>query len=91
MAKQQEQFKPSTIRIVAVAIVAVFTVMNIYSLVVKGGPQNGEDYLAIILNLGCVIMCGVIIRNEKKRKEYYEEQQKARIAKRERRRNNKKR
>lgn len=89
MANQTE-FKPSTIRIVAIAIVAVFTVINVFSLVQQGGPHNGEDYLAIVLNIGCIVMSGVIIRNEKKRKEYYEEQERQKIAKKQRRRNNKK-
>ncbi|MGI5825087.1 MAG: hypothetical protein ACOX7J_05890 [Bacillota bacterium] len=90
MANNQTEFKPSTIRIVAVAFVAVITLINIYSLVKQGGPHSSEDYLAIVLNIGCVVMSVVIIRNEKKRKEKYEEMEKQRIEKKQRRRNNKK-
>ena len=91
MAKnQQEEFKYSNIRIIAIVIVVVFTIINFYSIFSQGGPQNNEDYIAIILNIACLFMCGVIIRNEKKRKEEYEERERQRIEKKRRRRGNKK-
>ena len=89
MAQQQSEYKPSTIRIIAIVFVAVITVINVYSMVQQGGPQGNQDYLAIALNIGCIIMSGVIIRNEKKRKAEYEESQKQKLAKRQRRRENK--
>ena len=90
MAKKNEEYKPSTIRYVAVAIVAVILVLNVFTLIQKGGPQTGEDYLSIVLTIGCVLLSMLIIRNEKKRKQAYEEAEQARIEKRQRRRNNKK-
>ncbi len=86
----QEPFKYSTVRMVAIAIVAVFTVINFYSIFGTGGPKTTEDYIAIFLNLACIFMCGVIIRNERKRKAEYEEAERQKIEKRQRRRNNKK-
>lgn len=87
---KKEEYKPSTLRYAAVAIVAVLLVINIISLILQGGPKTGEDYLAIVLILGCVFLSGLIIRNEKKRKREFEERQQARIDKKQHRRDNKK-
>ena len=90
MTKHTEKYKPSTIRYVAIGIVAVFLVINTIALIRQGGPKSGEDYLAIALILGCVFLSGLIIRNEKKRKREFEEREQARIAKKQHRRDNKK-
>lgn len=90
MAKPTEEYKPSTIRYVAVGIVAVLLIINTIALIRQGGPHSGEDYLAIVLTLGCVFLSGLIIRNERKRKREFEEREQARIEKRQRRKENKK-
>lgn len=89
-SKNQEGFKPSKIKIFAIALTVIVIIMNIIDLINKGGPNEEIDYIAIGLMIACILLCIFIIRNEKKRKEEYEVQEKARLEKKARRRNNKK-